>query len=69
VSLLALAHTGKYVEVRGRVDITDDPEKTLLQEMYERHMGGATPPPEPEADRVIVRVHPEKLYFWPPLTR
>jgi PPOX class probable F420-dependent enzyme len=68
VSLLALAHTGKYVEIRGSVDITDDPGKTLLYEMYERHMGGATPPPEPEAERVIVRVHPEKLYFWPPLT-
>jgi PPOX class probable F420-dependent enzyme len=67
VSLLALAHTGKYVEIRGSVDITDDPGKTLLHEMYERHMGGATPPPEPEAQRVIVRVHPEKLYFWPPV--
>ena len=30
-------------------------------------MNGATPPPEPEAERVIVRVHPEKLYVWPPL--
>jgi PPOX class probable F420-dependent enzyme len=68
VSLLALVHTGRYLEIRGCVDITDDPEKTLLHEMYERHMNGATPPPEPEAERVIVRVHAEKLYFWPPLT-
>ena len=67
VSLLVLAHPRKYVEIRGRVDITDDPEKSLLHEMYERYMNGATPPPEPDADRVIVRVHPEKLYFWPPL--
>jgi PPOX class probable F420-dependent enzyme len=67
VSLLVLAHSGKYLEVRGRVDISDDPQKALLHEMYERHMNGATPPPEPEAERVIVRVHPEKLYFWPPL--
>jgi PPOX class probable F420-dependent enzyme len=67
VSLLVLAHSGNYLEIRGHVDITDDPEKTLLHEMYEHYMNGATPPPEPEAERVIVRVHPEKLYFWPPL--
>jgi PPOX class probable F420-dependent enzyme len=67
VSLLVLAHPGRYVEIRGRVDITDDPEKTLLHQMYERHMNGATPPAEPDAERVIVRIHPEKLYFWPPL--
>lgn len=66
VSLLVLARSGRYVEIRGHVDITDDPDKTLLHEMYERYMNGATPPPEPEADRVIVRIHPEKLYFWPP---
>ncbi len=67
VSLLVLAHPGRYVEIRGRVDITDDPDKTLLHQMYERHMNGATPPPEPDAERVIVRVHPEKLNFWPPV--
>jgi PPOX class probable F420-dependent enzyme len=67
VSLLVLAHSGKYVEIRGHVEITDDPEKALLHEMYESYMNGATPPPEPEAERVIVRVDPEKLYIWPPL--
>jgi PPOX class probable F420-dependent enzyme len=66
VSLLVLARSGRYVEIRGHVDITDDPDKTLLHEMYERYMDGATPPPEPDAERVIVRIHPEKLYFWPP---
>jgi PPOX class probable F420-dependent enzyme len=67
VSLLVLAQPGRYVEIRGRVDITDDPEKTLLHQMYELYMNGATPPPEPGAERVIVRIHPEKLYFWPPV--
>jgi PPOX class probable F420-dependent enzyme len=66
VSLLVLARSGRYVEIRGHVDITDDPDKALLHEMYERNMDGATPPPEPDAERVIVRIHPEKLYFWPP---
>jgi PPOX class probable F420-dependent enzyme len=66
VSLLVLARSGRYVEIRGHVDITDDPDKALLHEMYQRYMEGATPPPEPGAERVIVRIHPEKLYFWPP---
>ena len=65
VSLLVHGRSGRYVEIRGRVDITDDPDKTLLHEMYERYMDGATPPPEPDAERVIVRVRPERFYFWP----
>jgi len=68
VSLLVLdPHAGRYVEIRGRVDITDDPGKTLLYEMYDRYMGGATPPPEPDAERLIVRIYPEKVYQWPPV--
>ena len=60
-------NAGRYVEIRGTVDITDDPEKALLYEMYDRYMGGATPPPEPDAHRLIVRITPEKLCQWPPL--
>jgi PPOX class probable F420-dependent enzyme len=60
-------NAGRYVEIRGNVDITDDPEKTLMYEMYATYMGGATPPPEPDAHRLIVRITPEKLTQWPPL--
>lgn len=68
ISLLVLGvGTGRYVEIRGTVDIVDDPEKVLLHEMYGRYMGGATPPPEPEAERLVVRISPEKLYVWPPV--
>jgi general stress protein 26 len=68
VSLLVLdTKTGRYVEIRGTVDITEDPEKTLLYEMYDRYMNGATPPPEPDAERLIVRVAPERVYQWPPV--
>jgi PPOX class probable F420-dependent enzyme len=56
-----------YAEIRGRVEITEDPEKTMLYEMYDRYMGGATPPPEPDDERLIVRITPEKLYVWPPV--
>lgn len=68
VSLLVLSRTdGRYAELRGRVEITEDPEKTLAHEMYARYMGGATLPPEPGAERLIVRITPDKLYHWPPL--
>ncbi|PXX61535.1 PPOX class probable F420-dependent enzyme [Nocardia tenerifensis] len=66
VSLLVLSKTtGGYAEVRGRVTITDDPEKTLLHRMYTKYMNGATPPPEPTAERLIVRITPEKVYVFP----
>lgn len=66
VSLLVLANLGRWVEIRGCVDIEPDPDRQLLHEMYRRYMGGATPPPEPEAERLRVRVAPEKLFHWPP---
>ena len=56
----------RYLEIRGTVDITEDPEKRLLFEMYDRHMGGAAPPPEPDAERLIVRITPVKVYQFPP---
>jgi PPOX class probable F420-dependent enzyme len=58
-------NAGRYLEIRGAVDITDDPNKTLLSEMYDRYMRGATPPPEPDAHRLIVRITPDKLWQWP----
>jgi PPOX class probable F420-dependent enzyme len=66
VSLLVVdKENGRYVEIRGSVEITDDPEKRLLYEMYDRYMGGMSPPPEPDAERLIVRVRPDKLYQFP----
>jgi PPOX class probable F420-dependent enzyme len=67
ISLLVRdTETGRYVEIRGKVDIAEDPEKSLLYEMYDRYMSGSLPPAEPEADRIIVRITPEKVYQWPP---
>jgi PPOX class probable F420-dependent enzyme len=68
VSLLVVDKAkGRYVEIRGSVEITDDPEKRLLYAMYDTYMGGMPPPPEPDAERVIVRVTPEKVYQFPPV--
>lgn len=67
VSLLVVDWAkSRYVEIRGSVEITDDPEKRLLYEMYDRYMGGTPPPPEPEAERLIVRITPQRVYQFPP---
>ena len=60
----ALPVTGPhYATISGSAEITDDPDGAFHQEMYDIHMGGATPPPEPGAQRVIVRVAPRRVYL------
>jgi PPOX class probable F420-dependent enzyme len=54
-----------YATVAGTVELLDDPDGSFHQEMYDIHMGGATPPPEPGAERVIVRIHPRRVYLPP----
>lgn len=51
-----------YATVRGTVELTDDPDGSLARVMYDLYMGGATPPPEPGAHRLIVRVRPQRAY-------
>ena len=61
-SLAASAAGSAYATIHGTVELTDDPDATFHQAMYDLHMGGATPPPEPGAHRLIVRVHPQRAY-------
>ena len=51
-----------YATIHGTVELTDDPSGAFHQAMYDLHMGGATPPPEPGARRLIVRLHPQRAY-------
>lgn len=51
-----------YATISGTVQLTDDPDGAFHTEMYDIHMGGATPPPEPGAQRVIARIVPERIY-------
>jgi PPOX class probable F420-dependent enzyme len=51
-----------YATISGTVELTDDPDGAFHQQMYDIHMGGATPPPEPGARRVIARIVPERVY-------
>ena len=56
---------GTYASVHGTVELTDDPDGSFHQVMYGLHMGGATPPPEPGAERLIVRIRPRRIMPCP----
>jgi PPOX class probable F420-dependent enzyme len=51
-----------YAAISGTVVLSDDPGGAFHEEMYGIHTGGATPPPEPGAQRVIVRIVPRHIY-------
>jgi PPOX class probable F420-dependent enzyme len=57
-----------YAAISGAVELTDDPGGAFHQVMYDLHMGGATPPPEPGAERLIVRLRPDHVYAPPAFT-
>ena len=61
-SLAASATDSAYATIHGTVEVTDDPHGSFHQVMYDLHMGGATPPPEPGAHRLIVRIRPQHTY-------
>jgi PPOX class probable F420-dependent enzyme len=54
-----------YATISGTVELVDDPDASFHQVMFDIHMGGATPPPEPGAERVIARLTPTKIYNEP----
>jgi len=56
--------TSTYATIAGTVELTDDPAGAFHQVMYDLYMGGATPPAEPGAQRVIVRIR-HKVYVPP----
>jgi PPOX class probable F420-dependent enzyme len=55
-----------YAVISGTIELTDDPEGSFHQVMYDLHMGGAAPPPEPGAQRLVVRLRPQRAYAPPP---
>jgi PPOX class probable F420-dependent enzyme len=54
-----------YATISGPVELVDDPDGSFHQVMYDIHMGGATPPPEPGGRRLIVRITPQTVYVSP----
>jgi PPOX class probable F420-dependent enzyme len=67
VLIIAPQNPGKYVEIRGDVELVADPDKVLLKEMYAKYLGGE-PPEAPEEQRLIVRVTPTKVVCFPPVS-
>ena len=65
VHSLPLGEGATYATISGPVDLTDDPDGSFHQVMYDLHMGGAVPPPEPGARRLIVRLRPRRHYAPP----
>ena len=61
-SLTAAATDSAYATVYGTAKVIDDPDGAFHQVMYDLHMGGTTPPPEPGAHRLIVRIRPYRAY-------
>ncbi len=56
------ANPYRYVEVRGSVTLTDDPPGALIQELSYKYEGKPFQEPHPDNERVIVRIHPRKVY-------
>jgi PPOX class probable F420-dependent enzyme len=51
----------KYVEVRGRVEITEEGGRELINELSHKYDGKDFRTEPPEAVRVVVRLVPEKV--------
>jgi PPOX class probable F420-dependent enzyme len=54
-----------YAVISGPVELTDDPDASFHQVMFDLHMGGAPAPVEPGAERLIVRLRPQRVYAPP----
>ncbi|HEV2755184.1 MAG TPA: PPOX class F420-dependent oxidoreductase [Actinomycetota bacterium] len=52
----------RYIEIRGRVEVEDDPEKTLIDRLAKKYMGQDKYPWDGPGDhRVIFKVTPERV--------
>jgi PPOX class probable F420-dependent enzyme len=61
LSIFDIADPYEYVEIRGKAELIDDPDKTFRAGLSQRYLGEDPPPEPPELRRVIVRVMPEKV--------
>ncbi|GAA3135169.1 PPOX class F420-dependent oxidoreductase [Streptosporangium carneum] len=57
------ANPYRYAEVRGSVTITEDPTGALIEELSHKYTGKSWVEAHPEAQRLIVRVIPERVYL------
>ena len=50
-----------FAEIRRRADLTDDPENALGNALTQEYLGTDAGPDAPGAERVVVRVTPDKV--------
>ena len=61
LSVFDLEDPLKYVEVRGRAEITEEGGRELINELSHKYDGKDFPTEPPEVVRVVVRVVPDKV--------
>lgn len=61
LTVVDLANPYRTVEIRGRVELTDDPDKELSHRLSHKYVGEDPPAEGPEVHRVIARIIPEKV--------
>ncbi|WP_043624880.1 PPOX class F420-dependent oxidoreductase [Nonomuraea candida] len=52
----------RYVEIRGRVTMTPDPEGALIEELSQKYQGRSWQD-KPGAERLIVRISPDRVFL------
>ncbi|WP_433352912.1 PPOX class F420-dependent oxidoreductase [Microtetraspora malaysiensis] len=57
------ANPYRYVEVRGMVEMEDDPSGALIEELSLKYAGRSWEEQHPESERVIVHIKPQKVYL------
>ena len=61
VSVFDLANPYRTVEIRGRAELIEDPDRSLSYQVTHKYLG-VDPPTDPPGDRrLIVRLVPEKV--------
>ncbi|MGI5130072.1 PPOX class F420-dependent oxidoreductase [Pseudonocardia sp. CA-107938] len=61
VSITDATNPYRHTQLRGTVTIEPDPDKTLGTLLSHKYLGQDPPPEGPEFERVIVRLHVEKV--------
>ncbi|WP_433280333.1 PPOX class F420-dependent oxidoreductase [Pseudonocardia xinjiangensis] len=61
VSITDAADPYRHTQLRGTVTITEDPDKTLPKTLSHKYLGEDPPSEGSEVERVIVRLHVEKV--------
>ena len=65
VSILDPENPYRYLEIRGVVDIEDDPERKLIDRLSKKYYGkDPYPKHKPGDERVIIRIRPTRVNIY-----